>query len=110
MNGWISTEFTVWCGKCHSCHQESTPNKIEAVEKFKRHGWKLKKAYGWTCPNCVSEEKRYTLCSICADEGKEIKSVARGMCMKHFKRHSRHGDARKVNKRGRKNGVSGNEV
>lgn len=50
--GYISTEFTVWCGKCGHWNQISG-RKTVAIKEWKRMGWKRFKApIGWVCPTC----------------------------------------------------------
>jgi ABC-type transporter lipoprotein component MlaA len=50
----ITTTFTVWCSNCSeweyaeaTCH-----NKSEAIEDYKKRGWKFNKNIGWLCKKC----------------------------------------------------------
>jgi hypothetical protein len=52
-SGKITTEFTVWCGKCEVWWQESmSRNKTEFAEYIQKYGWRKTKEYGWVCPDC----------------------------------------------------------
>lgn len=51
MKGHITTEFTVWCGKCTEWFQDSYPSLAIAKKGFKKLGWVDTKEHGWLCPN-----------------------------------------------------------
>ena len=50
--GFISTERTVWCGKCENWHQESVKNKTKFETRIRMCGWKKTKKNGWICQEC----------------------------------------------------------
>ncbi|ASS66239.1 hypothetical protein [Paenibacillus sp. RUD330] len=56
--GWISRDFTVWCGGCTEWQQVSTRRETDAAKEFRVHGWKLTKHRGWLCPNCMKNGPR----------------------------------------------------
>jgi len=49
--GYISIEYTVWCGECGNWDQISGKKKY-AKRQWKIDGWKLTRDYGWLCSNC----------------------------------------------------------
>lgn len=50
--GSISTEFTIWCGRCTDWNTKDA-TKAEAIRLWRKLGWKKLKDVGWTCPKCV---------------------------------------------------------
>lgn len=68
--GYISRQFTVWCGLCHEWYQESCRTQAQAIAEFKRLGWKNTKEHGWVCSEHKGTQKtqetvREGLCSKC---------------------------------------------
>ncbi|NWL87572.1 hypothetical protein DMN77_08135 [Paenibacillus sp. 79R4] len=57
MIGYISSEFTVWCGKCSKWEQVSTISKTFAAKEFTKSGWRKTKEHGWVCPSCKKKPK-----------------------------------------------------
>lgn len=55
--GWISTEFTAWCGVCGGNAQISAANKNAAKREFRAMGWKDTRLYGWVCPDDAQKRK-----------------------------------------------------
>jgi len=53
--GTISTEHTIWCGRCWVWKQESSPTVRAMMEIARKRGWKSMNYYGWCCPACVKE-------------------------------------------------------
>lgn len=51
--GYISKQYTVWCGVCGNWDQISVNLKKRAIKKWKHAGWKKTKN-GWVCPKCRS--------------------------------------------------------
>ncbi len=46
IKGYISSQKTVWCGKCVEWEY------IDNTKNARQLGWKLTKKYGWVCPSC----------------------------------------------------------
>ena len=51
--GWISTEFTFWCGCCDRWEQFAAVHKTEASGFARGCGWRYTRAKGWLCPRCA---------------------------------------------------------
>lgn len=56
--GYISREFTVWCGGCIEWRQEGAARQALAAKAFRKSGWKLTEQKGWLCPICVENGPR----------------------------------------------------
>lgn len=57
--GYVSTEWTFWCGLCEHWEQEAvSATKRDAISGAKRHGWRLTKAAGWVYPKHTKEAAR----------------------------------------------------
>lgn len=54
--GRVSTEKTIWCGRCSHWDQRSSENGI--LKLWRKEGWKRTKRHGWVCPNCAKEKRR----------------------------------------------------
>lgn len=52
--GFISKEYTIWCGNCAEWWQKSIETKKLMIKIVKKAGWKFKNKLGWICPNCVN--------------------------------------------------------
>ncbi len=55
IKGHISTEHTVWCGRCPNWEllaEHTVRSMISAVKSIR---WKTHKTWGWLCPYCVKE-------------------------------------------------------
>lgn len=55
MIGYISKEYTVWCGKCCKWEQQSTVRKVLAEKQFRKNGWRKMQELGWVCPECLTK-------------------------------------------------------
>jgi len=53
--GGISTEHTVWCGRCWRWHQASSGTVRWMAKIARKAGWEDRAYYGWCCPDCVKE-------------------------------------------------------
>ena len=49
--GVITTEYTVWCGRCCDWNQIANKKSV-AIRIWRKNGWKKTEGYGWTCPSC----------------------------------------------------------
>lgn len=54
--GYISMEFTVWCGNCSQWESWPLSKGVIKSRAAKAHGWRFHKATGWLCQDC---EARY---------------------------------------------------
>jgi hypothetical protein len=50
--GYISKQFTVWCGLCNKWDQASAPRNKVFVAEIKAAGWRSYSHFGWVCPAC----------------------------------------------------------
>ncbi len=53
--GYISKEFTFWCGmpECVNWEQYGFSSKGHAIIFAKSIGWRKTKKFGWVCPKCA---------------------------------------------------------
>jgi hypothetical protein len=47
--GYISTQLTVWCGRCYEWEYLEAKKKLDAALEAKDRGWKFTRQYGWVC-------------------------------------------------------------
>ena len=55
--GYISTEKTVWCGRCGDWDQRALVEHGGHVKQWKKMGWMKTKEHGWVCPSCAKKLK-----------------------------------------------------
>lgn len=53
--GYISTEHTVWCGRCDVWDQLAEHTLKGTIQEVQKAGWRRSRKYGWLCPDCVKE-------------------------------------------------------
>lgn len=51
--GQLTTEYWVSCGLCGQQRDVGESQHSRAVDAARMLGYKLKKALGWVCPECV---------------------------------------------------------
>lgn len=53
--GRITTEWTVWCGRCAVWETNDVIHgkKSEFIAGIRNSGWKRTKSDGWVCPDCL---------------------------------------------------------
>jgi hypothetical protein len=51
--GYISKQYTAWCGECGNWEQVDEELKSAALKRFVKRGWRQTKENGWTCPKCL---------------------------------------------------------
>jgi len=54
--GYISNEYTFWCGSCGEWDQIAARNKHEAIRTMKVGGWRNTRKQGWVCPKCLASK------------------------------------------------------
>lgn len=55
--GYMSTEFTVWCGVCVEWETIPQGTRTRAGKEAKRVGWTYTRKHGWCCPKCSKTNK-----------------------------------------------------
>lgn len=56
--GYISRQYTVWCGVCGQWDQrDNARDKAHMAKLARRSGWSFSKEHGWRCPNCVQAKR-----------------------------------------------------
>jgi hypothetical protein len=55
--GYISRQYTAWCGVCGNWEQVDELKVAHAMKRFRKMGWSCTKENGWTCPKCVKGKK-----------------------------------------------------
>lgn len=50
--GYITREYTVWCGRCEEWYQDTARSIKEVQPKFIQMGWSKTRKHGWLCPEC----------------------------------------------------------
>lgn len=82
--GYISRQFTVWCGLCHEWFQESCNTQAQAIKYFKRRGWRLTKANGWICEKHSQKgsekPQEATGLPLCTKCGKTPSMIGQDLC------------------------------
>lgn len=50
--GYISNEFTFWCGTCAYWAQFASGTRAHAITNAYAHGWRKTAKHGWRCARC----------------------------------------------------------
>ena len=53
--GYISNEYTVWCGVCQNWEREAISKRL-AIKRWHAAGWRKTRKTGWTCPSCLFKQ------------------------------------------------------
>jgi hypothetical protein len=56
LRGYISRQYTVWCGECGHWKKVDSALKKRAEYISRKAGWKNTSANGWTCPKCLEKK------------------------------------------------------
>jgi hypothetical protein len=51
--GYISRQYTAWCGGCGNWEQVDEELKSAALKRLVKRGWRQTKENGWVCPRCM---------------------------------------------------------
>lgn len=58
MKGYISVEYTFWCGGCDKWVRFASNRKKYAQGMARKSGWSSTTRDGWLCPMCSMERKK----------------------------------------------------
>lgn len=58
MKGYISPEYTFWCGVCGQWERYHDRTKKLAKVSAREDGWSATKKQGWVCPACSKEKDK----------------------------------------------------